>query len=780
MNLSLWNALGSWPSAPCLLAGLLAALMIYARGWRLLRRHDRARWSRNKLGAFALALGSLYLALASPIEVFSAFWLSAHMLQHLLLMMVAAPLIWLAAPLLPILQGVPRPIRTVWLAPLLRMNALRAWAFQLSRPSVALALFTAVSWVWHAPALYEGALRWPVLHYLQHGCFLAAALLFWYPVVQPFPAARPQTRWFVLPYLLLADLQNTILSALFTFSARVFYPYYESIPRLGGSSALVDQQLAGILMWIVGSAAFLLPLCLYGWQLLNGPNGARAPRNARSTGEPAPRRAVGRCDQRRRRFDLLALPGVGPVLRSAHTRLLVRLLTGACAAAIVCDGFRGPQVGALNLAGVAPWIHWRWLLVIGLLIGGNWFCYGCPFMVPRALARRLFSARRRWPRWLANKWLAVGLLVSFFWAYEAFSLWDRPLWTAWLVLLYFTAALVIDSSFRGASFCKYVCPIGQFNFVQSLFSPWEVAIREPQVCANCRTHDCLSDARPEPVRGALRGCELELFQPHKQGNLDCTFCLDCARACPHENVGILLAIPGQTLVHDGWRSGIGPLSRRADWGALVMVLSCAAFANAAGMVAPVAAWEERIASQWNLPSLLPMVSLFSLAAMVVAPLAILACATWLSRRGGAPSAFASEPARRTATRYAFAFAPLGCAMWVAHYSFHFFTSYAAIVPAAERFVASLRGPAGVSATWSCRCCQPPGDGLIRLELFILGVGLLGSLYLADCFSRAATDPSDAAPAARRIRLWPWAVALVLLYGCGVWILLQPMQMRGAM
>ncbi len=140
----------------------------------------------------------------------------------------------------------------------------------------------------------------------------------------------------------------------------------------------------------------------------------------------------------------------------------------ALAAIVIVDGLFGPQVGAMNLAGVLPWIHWRGFLVLGLLAAGNVFCMACPFMLPRTLARRWLPARLRWPRRLRSKWPAVILLVLFFWSYEAFSLWDSPWWTAWIAIGYFVLSFVIDGVFRGASFCKYLCPIGQFNFVQSL------------------------------------------------------------------------------------------------------------------------------------------------------------------------------------------------------------------------------------------------------------------------------------------------------------------------
>jgi hypothetical protein len=98
--------------------------------------------------------------------------------------------------------------------------------------------------------------------------------------------------------------------------------------------------------------------------------------------------------------------------------------------------------------------------------------------------------------------------------------------------------------------------IGQFNFVQSLVSPLEVKVRDPEVCAACRIKDCIRG------RGGIPGCELHLFQPRKAGNMDCTFCLDCIHACPHDNIGMLARPPGRDLWHDAPRSGVGPLGNR--------------------------------------------------------------------------------------------------------------------------------------------------------------------------------------------------------------------------
>jgi polyferredoxin len=118
------------------------------------------------------------------------------------------------------------------------------------------------------------------------------------------------------------------------------------------------------------------------------------------------------------------------------------------------DGFFGPQVAAMNLAGVLPWIHWRGLAVLALLIAGNFFCMACPFTFARDLGRKIFPATSHWPRPLRSKWLAIGLLVFFFWAYEFFDLWETPWWTAWIIVFYFVSAVLVDGtslSFRSST-----------------------------------------------------------------------------------------------------------------------------------------------------------------------------------------------------------------------------------------------------------------------------------------------------------------------------------------
>src|SRR6516165_1304066 len=145
MSPTLDAALRSWPFDPWLLAALLLTAGVYLRGWLVLRRRDPRRWHGGPLVAFLGGLAAIYLALASPIEPFADLLLQVHMVQHLLLMMVAPPLLWLGAPLFPLLRGLPRPVRVFWAAPLLSAPPLRRLFARLTHPVTALMLFLAAT-----------------------------------------------------------------------------------------------------------------------------------------------------------------------------------------------------------------------------------------------------------------------------------------------------------------------------------------------------------------------------------------------------------------------------------------------------------------------------------------------------------------------------------------------------------------------------------------------------------------------------------------------------------
>jgi cytochrome c oxidase assembly factor CtaG len=763
----------SWPFDPWLSLTLLFLSGLYFRGWFILRRRDIGRWQAGHLAAFLGGLGVVFLALASPIEPFASLLLQAHMAQHLLLTMIAPPLLWLGSPLIPMLRGLPEPVRTYWVGPFMRLRLMRRCFRALTHPFVALPLFVTTTWLWHAPALYETALQSAVWHYTQHFCFLSTALLFWYPVVRPYPCQPRWSLWLLFPYLILADIQNTVLSALFTFSDRVVYASYAVVPRLGGLSALADQSAAGVLMWVPGSFVYLFPIFWISIRLFSVPvTGPKVLQHFPDLSSTLPILAINpsrelvTCSSKHTAFDLMQLPIIGRFLRWRFARLTLQLHGAALAGVVIYDGLYGPQIAPMNLAGILPWIHWRGIVILGLLFAGNISCMACPFTLPNRLTQRWLPMGYEWPRCLRNKWFALVLVALFLWSYEAFSLWNSPGWTAWITLGYFVSAFAVDGLFRAGSFCKYVCPIGQFNFALSLLSPLEVKVRDRGTCANCRTHEC--------IRGnaELPGCAVGLFQPRKSSNMDCTFCLDCIHACPHQNVGIMASLGVKELAQDPIRSGVGQFWKRRDLAFLVVVILFGGLANASAMVGPVVKWQEDLQPVFGISSALLITSLYYLLCLVILPMLSLGGATAISQSWGRLQMSWLD----VATRFSYSLLPLGFSIWLAHYTFHFFGSCETVVPTTQRFLADLGCSFSGKPAWALSCCRRIAGFLPRLEILSLDMGLLLSLYAGY---RIALNGSSRYSLALRAFL-PWGVLILILFAIGVWIVLQPMQMRGMM
>ncbi len=735
-------AIASWALEPGVLFGLSLAAIIYLRGWLRVRRLAPHRFSGWQLAAFFFGLFTIYVAVASPLDAFANFLLSVHMIQHLLLTMVAPPLILLGAPFLPLLTGLPRCVRVDALGPFLIWPPLKRLGALLVHPAFAWPAFIISNVAWHLPPLYELALRSEFWHRAEHASFLGTAILFWWPVIAPWPSRMPWPRWTMIPYLLLADLQNTALAAFLSFYEAVLYPTYAAAPRISGLSAVQDQAAAGAIMWVPGSIGFFVPAGLIALEYLGPKRRTPLTHPVRRVATRPPRESA-----------------LVPITRflARRGRPILQIVLLALAALVVWDGFTGPQVGAMNAAGVLPWTHWRGFTVIGLLLAGNLFCMSCPFILVRDATRPLtrLLPHGKWPRALRSKFLPAVLLVIYLWAYEAFGLWDDPWITALIIVGYFAAVLVIDGIFSGGTFCKFVCPIGQFHFVQSLASPLEVRVREPDACRSCRTYDCLRG------NATQRGCELELFQPRKAGNMDCTFCLDCVSACPKQNVSLLPVVPGADLWADGPRSSVRKFRDRPDLAALVAVLVFGAFANAAGMIAPV----RRLQEASGLSHVVFTTIFLALALLVLPPL-LLGAATTLSRQ---PGRTGDTPAfLPTLSRFTVALAPLGFAMWIAHFVFHLVTGLLTPIPVAQRLFGSA------DPDWALQSAAWPG--LVGLEILILDAGFLLTLY---ALWRVARQPGGSP--SRPVRAFlPWAILAAMLYAFGVWVIFQPMEMRGTL
>ncbi len=281
MNLFAETILKSWRPDYGPLAALFLTVALYSRGWRRLRRRLPREFGVARLASFLSGIVAIMLAIASPLDAFADLLLTAHMIQHLLLLMVAPPLLLYGAPYLPILLGLPAIVLKHELGPFLASTVVQRFGRRLTHPLVCWLAFTITILTWHAPELYELALRSPFWHEVEHLCFLGAALLFWWPVIQPWPSRAQWPRWAIIPYLFLADFQNTALAAFLIFCDRVIYPSYAAAPRVLSLSPLDDQIAAGAVMWVPGSVAYLISIALLIVQALNsqqapGPSNLRA------------------------------------------------------------------------------------------------------------------------------------------------------------------------------------------------------------------------------------------------------------------------------------------------------------------------------------------------------------------------------------------------------------------------------------------------------------------------------------------------------------------------
>lgn len=223
---------------------------VYLRSWI----HSRfiPTW---RAGAFCLGLLATWLAVASPVASWDSHMLTAHMIQHLLLMTIAPPLIWLGEPL--------KALRSTW------------WPFRkrlgrkIGHPVFCWLAATVVLVAWHVPAMFQLGMRSSTGHCIEHASFFTTGLLFWWPVIQPWPSLEIWPRWSMLLYLFFATLPCDVLSGLLVFSDRVVYPMYLSMPPMGGLSPLEDQECAAALMWTCVTIVFLVAGAILSMQVLS-------------------------------------------------------------------------------------------------------------------------------------------------------------------------------------------------------------------------------------------------------------------------------------------------------------------------------------------------------------------------------------------------------------------------------------------------------------------------------------------------------------------------------
>jgi putative membrane protein len=260
------GALGS--TAVSLILTIFVTL-VYLRGWLHLRSTSLNVIDAWRAGSFVLGLFSIWLALASPVAVWDEALLTGHMIQHLLLMTFAPPLILLGEPVMLLLHGLPRRFVRSIIGPLFRSRPVQQLGSGLAQPALCWLAAVAALVVWHVPAAFTRGMQSQAWHVVEHASFLGTGLLFWWPVVQPWPSVSRRPDWSIILYLFFATLPCDVLSGFLVFSERVVYPVYLSTSGQSSLSVLADQQCAGALMWTCVTIVYLVAGAILSTRLLS-------------------------------------------------------------------------------------------------------------------------------------------------------------------------------------------------------------------------------------------------------------------------------------------------------------------------------------------------------------------------------------------------------------------------------------------------------------------------------------------------------------------------------
>jgi cytochrome c oxidase assembly factor CtaG len=251
----------AWVNEPLLLLGLGVTAALYWVGWcRLSRVAHGGAASAGRATAFFAGLVTLLVALLSPIAAYSERLFFMHMIQHLLLLLIAPPLLLMGKPLVPVLWGLPTGARRQLARLMLPGRSLSRIGDFLTKPILAVVAFVLTIAIWHVPPFYDAAQGRTITHDLEHLMFFGVALLYWWPVVHPAGGRRRLSYAWAIPYLVPPFVEGMLLGILLTFADTPLYRTYAAMEPTWGISTLGDQQIGGLVMWIPGGLFFLIPV----------------------------------------------------------------------------------------------------------------------------------------------------------------------------------------------------------------------------------------------------------------------------------------------------------------------------------------------------------------------------------------------------------------------------------------------------------------------------------------------------------------------------------------
>ena len=263
--------LSAWDIRLEIVLTLGLAAVLHIAGWRQLKTRTGGRFRAGwRPVAFLSGLAVLAIALMSPIDILSGELFFMHMIQHLLIVAVAAPLLWLADPFPFFMWGLPAGLRKEVGRLLSRDSAVRHALRIVTQPGLVCLAFVSVVLAWHDPQLYGAAQGNSIVHDLEHISYFVVAMAYWWLVIGAAPHIRPRlSRGMRVGMLLAVMPAMALLGIVIAMSTNPIYPYYEDRPRLWGLSVMQDQMLSGIIMWIPGSMMYILAALLLIWKMLS-------------------------------------------------------------------------------------------------------------------------------------------------------------------------------------------------------------------------------------------------------------------------------------------------------------------------------------------------------------------------------------------------------------------------------------------------------------------------------------------------------------------------------
>ncbi|MBI4461151.1 MAG: 4Fe-4S binding protein [Acidobacteria bacterium] len=403
--------------------------------------------------------------------------------------------------------------------------------------------------------------------------------------------------------------------------------------------------------------------------------------------------------------NVLDWPVIGKLLRWRHFNTLLTAPTLGIFLFIIATGLFAQQ-DTSNPAILLTWILWWPAVIFSFLLLGRIWCTACPFGYMGDVAQKIFCLQKKVPKIFRNMWWQLGLFLALTWATTMWALDRWPWGTAWLALSITLGAIAFGFLFEKRAFCRYVCPVGGIFGLYSMTAPVRIGVKDKRICQEeCRTKNC------------FKACAWWEFAPTMERNLECNLCLDCVRACPHDNI-VLRAQPTAADLAE-----FRPHRRSLDEGITVAAVLGVSLLQTAVMLNAWTGWEARIGALLGLSPGPFLYTLIFLTLGVVFPTLLFGIVAYLSSPGEQRRSDVFSALRI----YAYAFLPLGLALHAAHNFHHLLGEGEAMVLGVRKALADYSGWEFLAPPDAASAAAVLGSNTMFL---LQGAALLGGLYLA--------------------------------------------------